>query len=148
MNNYEDEETMAHRIARAAQAFERARTGMEPQSVTVVQSEGTLVITVHGALSLAEQALSMVPAGAAKVQEFHRQLFACGSDALRREIRRITGVEVRDATAQVDLATGTVTTVFSSDTVVQVYLLAGEIAPDAWNAVGLVTDSERLKRGA
>ena len=128
------EGTMAQRIAHAAHAFERTRTGIVPKSVTVVQSEGTLVITVHGALSPAEQALSRTPAGAAQVQELHRRLFASGSQALRQEIQRITGVEVRDATAEIDPSTGTIVAVFSSGTVVQVYLLASEIAADAWNA--------------
>jgi uncharacterized protein YbcI len=134
MNHPEIGQTMAQRVARAAQEFERTRTGIEPKSVTVVQSEGTLVITVHGALSPAERALSKTPAGAAQVQEFHRQLFASGSGALREEIRKITGVEVREATAEVDPETGTVVAVFSSGTVVQVYLLANAITPDAWNA--------------
>ena len=134
MNAPESQETMAHRIARAAQEFERTRTGIEPKSVSVVQSEGTLVITVHGALSPAERALSRTAAGAAQVQDFHRQLFASGSDALRQEIKKITGVDVRDATAEVDPATGTVVAVFSSGTVVQVYLLASAIAADDWNA--------------
>jgi uncharacterized protein YbcI len=134
MNHHDGKETMAQRIARAAQAFERTRTGIDPKSVTVVQSEGTLVITVHGALSPAEQALSKTPAGAAQVQEFHRQLFASGAGELRQEIKNITGVEVRDATAEVDPATGTVVAVFSSGTVVQVYLLASAIAADTWNA--------------
>jgi len=134
MNAPQSQETMAHRIARAAQEFERTRTGIEPTSVSVVQSEGTLVITVHGALSPAECALSRTPAGAAQVQDFHRQLFASGSDALRQEIKMITGVDVRDATAEVDPATGTVVAVFSSGTVVQVYLLASAIAAGDWNA--------------
>ena len=69
--------TMAHRIAKAAIAFEQRRTGNHvPKSVTAVISEGTLVITLHEALSPAEKALAMTPEGAAQVQEFHRQLFA------------------------------------------------------------------------
>jgi uncharacterized protein YbcI len=148
MNNPENEESMAHRIARAAHAFERTRTGIVPKSVTVVQSEGTLVITVHGALSPAERALSRTPAGAAQVQELHRQLFASGSGALRQEIKNITGVEVRDATAEVDFSTGTVVAVFSSGTVVQVYLLASEIAADAWNANGSGRHAGAGDRGA
>ena len=50
------------------------------RSVTVVLSEDTLVITLHGALSPAEKALAQSPAGAAQVQEFHRQLFANSAD--------------------------------------------------------------------
>src|SRR5437660_922415 len=66
--------TMARQIAKAAVTFEQRRTGNHlPKSVTVVLSEGTLVITLHGALSPAERALAESPAGAAKMQEFHRQ---------------------------------------------------------------------------
>src|SRR5206468_5934553 len=89
----------AQQIAQAAIAFEQRRTGNHvPKSVTVVLSEGTLVITLHGALSPAERAMSKSPEGAAQVQEFHRQLFASSSDLLRQEIQRITGMQVREAT--------------------------------------------------
>ena len=99
--------TMAQQIAQAAIAFEQRRTGNHvPKSVTVVLSEGTLVITLHDALSPAEKALAKSPAGAAQVQEFHRQLFASSSDSLRQEIKRITGMEVREATAEVEPASG------------------------------------------
>jgi uncharacterized protein YbcI len=93
--------TTAQRIARAASAFEERRTGHVPQSVTVVLSEDTLVITLHGILSPAEKDLARSPTGAVEVQEFHRQLFASSSDSLRQEIKRITGVEVCGATAEV-----------------------------------------------
>jgi uncharacterized protein YbcI len=76
--------TTAQRIARAASAFEKQRTGHVPQSVTVVLSKDTLVITLQGILSPAEKALAKSPAGAVEVQEFHRQLFASASDSLRQ----------------------------------------------------------------
>jgi uncharacterized protein YbcI len=60
--------TMAEQIAQAAVAFEKRRTGHAPHSVTVVLSENTLVITLHGALSPAEKALAKSPTGAAQVQ--------------------------------------------------------------------------------
>ena len=86
------ESSMAQQIAQAAIAFEQRRTGNHvPKSVTVVLSEGTLVITLHDALSPAEKELAKTPAGAAQVQAFHRQLFASSSDLLRQEINRITG---------------------------------------------------------
>src|SRR3989441_389452 len=125
--------TMAHQIAQAATAFERRRTGHVPKSVTVVLSDHTLVITLHGALSPAETALASNPAGAAQVQEFHRQLFANSAESLRQEIKRITGVEVREATAEVEPATGTVVQAFTSGTVVQVFLLAGNVAGESWS---------------
>jgi uncharacterized protein YbcI len=100
--------TMARQIAQAASAFEQQRTGNTPKSVTVVLSDTTLVITLHGALSEAEKALAKSPEGAAQVQDFHRQLFVNASESLRQEIKRITGVEVREATAEVEPTSGTV----------------------------------------
>jgi uncharacterized protein YbcI len=126
--------TMAQQIAQAAGIFEKQRTGLVPKSVTVVQNNGTLLVTLHGALSPAEQSLSKTPAGAAQVQEFHRELFASASDTLRQEIKRITGVEVREATAEIEPATGTVVAVFTTGTVVHVYLLARSIPAETWNA--------------
>ena len=55
--------SMAQQIAEAASAFEQLRTGHGPKSVTVVLSEETLVVTLHGALSPAEKALAQTPAG-------------------------------------------------------------------------------------
>jgi uncharacterized protein YbcI len=126
--------SMAHQIAQAAIAFEQRRTGNHvPKSVTVVLSEGTLVITLHDALSPAEQALAKNPAGAAQVQEFHRQLFASASDSLRQEIKRITGMDVREATAQLEPASGAVVHAFTSGAVVQVFQLAGSFPTESWS---------------
>jgi uncharacterized protein YbcI len=133
--------TMAQRIAQAAGAFEKVRTGHGPSAVTVVLSADTLVITLHGALTPAEKALAQTPAGAAQVQEFHRQLFGDSSESLRQEIKRITGVEVREATAEVEATTGTVVHVFTSGTMVQVFLLAHGIPAEAWNGNGSVVQS-------
>ena len=131
------ESTMAEQVAQAAIAFERQRTGHEPNSVSVVLSEHTLVITLHGALSPAEMALARTAAGAARVQEFHRQLFANAADSLREEIGRITGVEVREATEELETTTGTVVGVFTTGTTVQVYLLAHRVPAGAWSGSGL-----------
>jgi uncharacterized protein YbcI len=129
--------TMAQQIARAAIAFEQRRTGNHvPKSVTVVLSEGTLVITLHEALSPAERALAQSPAGAAQMQEFHRQLFASSSDSLRQEIKRITGMEVREATAEIEPVSGAVVQAFTTGTVVQVFLLAGNAPTEAWSETG------------
>ena len=116
--------------------FEQQRTGHVPKSVTVVLSDDTLVITLHGALSPAEKALAHSPAGAAQMQEFHRQLFANSSDSLRQEIKRITGVEVREAAVEVETTTGTVVKAFTTGTVVQVFLLAGSVPADTWSGSG------------
>src|SRR4051812_6055676 len=133
--------TMAQQIAQAAIAFEQRRTGNHlPRSVTVVLSEGTLVITLHDALSPAEKALAKSPAGAAQVQEFHRQLFASASEELRQEIKRITGMEVREATTEIETSTGAVVQAFTTGTVVQVFLLAGSLPTEAWSGDGVPTD--------
>ncbi len=125
--------TMAQQIAYAASAFEQERTGHVPQSVTVVLGEDTLVITVHGALSPAEKALARSPEGAADLQELHRRLFSSACGPLRAEIERITGVTVREAAAEVETASGAVVRVFTSGTTVQVFLLAGAVAPGIWS---------------
>jgi uncharacterized protein YbcI len=129
--------TMAQQIAQAASAFEQRRTGHRPKSVTVVLSEDTLVITLRGALSPAEKVLAQSPAGAAQMQEFHRQLFANAADALRQEIQRITGVEVCEARAEIDTATGAVMQLFATGTIVQVFVLARSLPADSWSGSGL-----------
>jgi len=128
--------TMAQQIAQAAGDFQHHRTGHMPQSVSVVLSEDTLVITLHEALSPAEKALAKNPAGAAQVQEFHRQLFVDASASLRQEIERITGVAVREATAEIETTTGTVVRVFTTGTMVQVFLLAQSVPADSWSGNG------------
>ena len=125
--------SVAQQIARAAVASQQQRTGHDPQSVAVVLSGDTLLVTLHGALSPAEAALAQSPEGAAQVQEFHRQLFATSADDLRQEIRRITGVEVREATAEVESTTGTVLQVFRTGTMVQVFLLAQGVPAGSWS---------------
>ena len=129
--------SVAERIAQAAVAFQQQRTGHKPKSVAVVLSGDTLLITLHGALSQAEKALAQSPAGAAQVQEFHRQLFANSANELRQEIKRITGVEVREATTEVETTTGTVVQVFTTGTMVQVFSLAQGVPADCWSGNGL-----------
>jgi uncharacterized protein YbcI len=140
--------TMAQQIARAADAFQRQTTGHAPKVVTVVLSGKTLVITLHDALTPAEQALAKSPAGAAQVQEFHRRLFADSADPLRQEIKRITGIEVRQAAAEVEPATGTVVHAFTNGAMVQVFLLAQGISDKDWNGVRPDAASQRIPSAA
>ena len=116
--------TIAQQIAEIASALQKQRTGHSPSAVTVVLSEDTLVVTLHEALTPAEKALAKSPQGAAKVQEFHRQLFSNSSDSMRQEIKRLTGRQVREAAAEVETATGTVVHAFTTGAMVQVFLLA------------------------
>src|SRR5580658_10123985 len=118
---------MAEQIAQAATALQQLRTGHAPKSVSVVLGGDTLVVTLYGALSPAEQAMAQSPEGAAKVQEFHRQLFHNASNTLKQEIKRITGLDVREATAEVEPTTGAVVQVFTSGSMVQVFLLSGDM---------------------
>ena len=129
------ESTIAHQIARTASEYQQQRTGLLPKAVSVVLSQDTIVITLHEALSPAEKTLARSAEGAAKVQEFHRQLFADAAEPLRQRIRQLTGVAVREAAAEIEPATGAVIQVFTSGTMVQVFLLAGHVADGAWSNV-------------
>jgi uncharacterized protein YbcI len=119
------ESAMAEQVAKVAIACQTARTGHAPTSVNVMLSENTVVITLHDALTPAEKALSLSREGAAKVQEYHRQLFLNSVDSLRQEIKRITGREVGEAVAEVEPATGCVAHLFTTGNVVQVFSLEG-----------------------
>jgi uncharacterized protein YbcI len=129
----ENGQRMARRIAEAAIAFERQRTGHAPESVSVVLGEGTLVITLHGALSPAELALARTADGAARVEQLQRQLFHTAGDVLRRDIHKITGSPIREADTEIERSAGTIIRTFPSGTLVQVYLLAGNVPVDHWS---------------
>ena len=128
--------TMAQEIADAVTAFHQQTTGHVPKAVTVVLSQDTLVITLHEALSPAERELARSPAGAAQVEEFHRQLFSSSCQALREEIKRITGVEVREAVAEIEPTTGAVVQAFTRSAMVQVFRLAQGVPVGSWSGDG------------
>ena len=67
------------------------------------------------------------------MQEFHRQLFKDSVGLLRQEIKRITGVAVGEATAEIETTTGAVVHAFTTGTMVQVFQLAGRISAETWN---------------
>jgi len=125
--------TMAEQVAHAIRDFQQQRTGHAPKSVTVVLSEGTLVVTLHEALTPGEKALSRTAEGAAQVREFHRQLFQSSVEPLRAELERITGATVGEAAAEVDTTTGAVVHVFTSGTMVQVFQLGGGLSAETWS---------------
>jgi uncharacterized protein YbcI len=116
--------TIAQQLADVAKSFQQKRTGRDPSAVTVVLSEDTLVVTLHGALSPAEEELAKSPQGAADLQEYHRELFQNSIGSLREEIERITGRKVREAAAEIDPTTGSIVHAFTTGTMVQVFLLA------------------------
>ena len=124
----------ARQIAQAAILFEQRSTGRLPRSITVVLGEGTVVITLRESFSRAETALAKSSDGAAQLREFHRQLFNTSSRPLRQEIQRIVGVDVLGATAEVEMATGTV---------VQVFSLVRAVPADTWSGSAPdLTDTE------
>lgn len=126
------ETTIARQVAQVARRLQSERTGHDPKAVIVVLSEDTLVVTLHDALTPAEKAMAQSPDGAARVQEFHRQLFANSSDEMRQEINRITGRKVREAAAEIDTATGAVVHAFTTGSMVQVFQLTkGELPNSA-----------------
>lgn len=117
------ESDVTQQLAEAVSAFQKQSTGHAPRAVTVVLSQDTLVITLPEALTPAEKAVAKSADGAARVQEFHRQLFATSSESLRQDIKRITGREVREARADVETTTEAIVHAFATGTVVQVFLL-------------------------
>ena len=137
--------TMAQQVAQAVSAFQQRQTGYAPKAVTVVLSEDTVVVTLHEALSPAEKALARTPAGAAQVQEFHRQLFKNSADLLRQEIKRITGVAVGEAAAEIETTTGAIVHAFTTGTMVQVFQLADRISAETWNRIGLDDQSRNTE---
>ena len=110
-------------LAQIAMSMQAERTGHMPKAVTVVASEDTVVLTLHEALTPAEKILARTEAGAAKVEQYHRALFAVSCDELRKEIQRLTGKRVREAAVVVEPATGGVVHAFTSGTVVQIFQL-------------------------
>lgn len=139
--------TMAQHVARAARDFQQQRTGHAPKAVTVVLSEGTLVVTLHEVLTPVELALASTPEGAEQVREFHRELFHSSMADLRQAIERITGVKVREAAAELETTTGTVVHVFTSGTMVQVFQLSGGLSAETWSGqlAGGNSDSAELR---
>ena len=122
---------IAEQLARLASRFQEQRTGHAPKAVTVVLGEDTLVVTLHDALTPAEKALAKSPQGAARVQEFHRQLFANSTAEMRQAIKRITGRDVREAAAEIETETGSVILAFGTGSMVQVFLLSPRVLVDA-----------------
>jgi uncharacterized protein YbcI len=134
--------SVAQKVARAAAAFHCERTGHEPKVAIAALSDDTIVITLHDALTPAMEALARSPAGVPRVQAYYRQLFVDSADSLRQEIKRITGVVVREAVAEVDATTGVMVHAFTSGNMVEVFLLTGGLSEEAWQGRCAVSDTE------
>lgn len=145
MNEPLSSSQLSKELAQIALAMQSERTGHAPKAVTVVASEETVVLTLHEALTPAEKILASTESGAAKVEQYHRALFAVSCDELRKEIQRLTGRKVREAAVVVEPATGAIVHAFTSGTVVQIFQLephgatthvSAGIAPDRTDAPG------------
>jgi uncharacterized protein YbcI len=123
MSEHASVSSLSQELAQIALAMQSERTGHTPKAVTVVASDDTVVLTLHEALTPAEKVLARTESGAAKVEQYHRALFAVSCDELRREIQRLTGRKVREAAVVVEPATGAIVHAFTSGTVVQIFQL-------------------------
>jgi uncharacterized protein YbcI len=123
MNEQFNSTDFSKELAQIALSMQSERTGYTPKAVTVVASEETVVLTLHDALTPAEKILAKTEPGAAKVEQYHRALFAVSCDELRKEIQRLTGRKVREAAFVVEPATGAIVHAFTSGTVVQIFQL-------------------------
>ncbi len=122
--------TETEQIATAVRVFQQQVTGHTPKDIDVVLSTDTVVVTIREALTPAERNLAKSPEGAAKVQEYHRNLFATASTELATEIQRITGRSVLESNIAIDPSTGAVVHAFASGIIVQIFLLTPmEMAP-------------------
>ena len=99
--------TITEQIARAASRFEHSVRAVATDGWPSFLNADTMVITLHAALTAAEKAFAACPAGAAQVQD-SPPLFTTAPTSLWKRIRRITGMQVREATAEVETTTGTV----------------------------------------
>jgi hypothetical protein len=70
------------------------------------------------------------------VQEFGRQLFTTYADELRQEIKRVTRADVCEASAEVETTTGAVVLIFTTGTMVSVFLLPRNVPADSWSGSG------------
>lgn len=113
--------SLTKELAKLALTMQAERTGHEPKAVTVVASDETVVLTLHEALTPAEKLLARTEDGAAKVEQYHRALFAVSCDELRSEIQRLTGRRVREAAVVAEPATGAIVHAFTSGTMVQIF---------------------------
>ncbi len=123
---------MARQIADAVKAFELHADRRQIESVTVVLSRRTLVITLDGALTSVEESLAQDAAGAAQVEAFHKELYFRPPMVLWREIERITGSPVEKIAGE-DRDACTCVKVFPTGTVVHVYLLAQPVPTSVWS---------------
>lgn len=133
--------TIAQQIAQAAIALQQERSGRSPQAATVVLNQDALIVTLHGTLSPAEELLTQSASGAAQVKATYQEPLNDSCEPLRQEIKKITGEEVSDASAEIEPITGTAIQVFATGTVVQKFRLVDSVPSDTWSGISPVGSS-------
>lgn len=124
--------TFAQQIAEAASACEERRTGYRPKSAKVVLSDDMLAITLRDALAPADKSTRRTPPQVARFRDSHRGLFADSISKLVYEIKRITGVDVCQASAEIHIV-GQDADLFATGTIVQMFLLVRTVGTDCWS---------------
>lgn len=138
--------TIIQKIARAARAYEEQRTTRGRNWVPVFMNEDTILLALHGFLTVEETALALDPAGATRLRTLQRQTFATDSAPLLRQINAITGMEVHYTSTEIDLTTASVVQIFTSDTVAENFLVAPK--PSSGTPVHEMRPVERLAASA
>lgn len=125
--------TITAQVAHTVRNFQQQHTGHAPKSVTVVLSDGTMVITLHEALTPEEKVLCRTDEGETQIRDFHRKLIMDSLRPLQDEIERITGSTVREVHVEVEPETGAVIHVFTTGNMLQVFKLSGGLSAEAWS---------------
>lgn len=124
--------TITAQVAHTVRDFQQQRTGHAPKSVTVVLSEGVMVVTLHEALTPSEILLCQTDKGLARLRDFHRDLIRGSLGPLGEEIERIAGVALQDVVADIESATGDIVHIFTSGPLLQVFKLNGGLSAETW----------------
>jgi uncharacterized protein YbcI len=123
MNQSGAEAKLSKDLSRIAMSMQAERAGHAPKAVDVIASDSTIVFTFQDALTPAEKILAQTESGAAKVEQYHRALFAVSCNELRKEIARLTGRRVREAAVVLEPVTGATVHAFTSGTIVHIFEL-------------------------
>ena len=124
--------TVTAQVAHSVRNFQQQHTGHAPKSVTVVLSNGTMVVTLHETLSPEEKVLCSTDKGEAQIRDFHRKLIRLSLGPLQDEVERITGSVLREVLVEVESETGAVIYVFTTGSMLQVFKLVGGLSSEVW----------------